>query len=230
MDSFNQSAMDLFKKAKVVRFRSHHDKYLLADDNEEIVCQDRNGTIKNTRWAVEFIENSNFLRFQSIFGKYLTASNMPFMFGVTGKKVLQTRPRRMDSSVEWEPIREGMQVKLRTRYGNYLRANTGVPPWRNSVTHDIPQTSSHQGWILWDTDILEFQKPTTSDFDPDPVTVPIPVAAPVPVPVPFSVPVPIPTSVPVENSKQESSEEDEDEDGQFNAYSLKSPPGEVSKS
>ncbi|CAI0410765.1 unnamed protein product [Linum tenue] len=40
--SFNQfrSAMEFFHKAKVVRLRSHHDKYLLADDNEESVLQD----------------------------------------------------------------------------------------------------------------------------------------------------------------------------------------------
>ncbi|RHN41155.1 hypothetical protein MtrunA17_Chr8g0363011 [Medicago truncatula] len=46
-----------------------------------------------------------------------------------GQKVIQTLPRRLDSSVEWE----GAQVKLKTRYGNFLRGNGGLLPWRNSV-------------------------------------------------------------------------------------------------
>ncbi|GAA0143793.1 hypothetical protein LIER_04394 [Lithospermum erythrorhizon] len=45
------------------------------------------------------------------------------------------------------PIREGVSVKLKTRYGNYLRANGGLPPWKNSFTHDIPHR--HRDWILW---------------------------------------------------------------------------------
>ncbi|KAL5740156.1 hypothetical protein ACOSP7_029039 [Xanthoceras sorbifolium] len=166
-----ESGMDLFQKAKVVRFRSHHDKYLLAEDDEETVCQDRNGSVKNAKWTVEFVDNSTVLRFKSIFGKYLTASNMPFFLGVSGKKVLQTVPRRLDSSLEWEPIKEGMQVKLRTRYGHYLRANTGVPPWRNSITHDIPHRTATQDWILWDVDIIEFQKPAPTPEPQVPQTV-----------------------------------------------------------
>lgn len=147
--------MEFFEKAKSVRLRSHHDKYLLADDDEETVVQDRNGTIKNAKWTVEFVENKKFLRLKSCYGKYLTASNMPLMLGMAGKKVLQTLPRRLDSSVEWEPIREGIQVRLKTPYGQYLRANGGVPPWRNSVTHDIPLRTATQDWILWDVDIVQ---------------------------------------------------------------------------
>ncbi|RHN41171.1 hypothetical protein MtrunA17_Chr8g0363181 [Medicago truncatula] len=47
------------------------------------------------------------------------------------------------------------QVKLKTIDGNVLRANGGLPPWRNSVTHDIPHRSATQDWILWDVDVLE---------------------------------------------------------------------------
>ncbi|XP_065621933.1 uncharacterized protein LOC136064290 [Quercus suber] len=149
--------MELFHKAQVVRFRSHHDKYLLADEDEEAVIQDRNGSVKNARWTVEFIDNANVLRFKSCYGKYLTASNMPFLLGMTGKKVLQTLPKRLDSSLEWEPIREGFQVRLRTRYGQYLRANGGLPPWRNSITHDIPHRTATQDWVLWEVDMVEIR-------------------------------------------------------------------------
>ncbi|XP_054791688.1 uncharacterized protein LOC129297381 [Prosopis cineraria] len=149
--------MEIFQRAYVVRLRSHHDKYLIADDDEETVRQDRNGCYKNAKWNVEIVENSNCLRFKSCYGKYLTASNLPFIFGSGGKKVLQTLPRRLDSSLEWEPIREGVQVRLRTRYGQFLRANGGLPPWRNSVTHDIPYRNTTQDWILWDVDVVEIR-------------------------------------------------------------------------
>lgn len=152
--------MELFKNAKTVRMKSHHDKYLLADDDEEHVLQDRDGSIRNARWTVE-IPNAGggeaVIRLKSMHGRYLTASNEPMLFGMTGRRVTQSLPRRPDSSVEWEPIRDGFQVKLKTRYGHFLRANGGLPPWRNSITHDIPHRTSTQEWILWDIEIVEVQ-------------------------------------------------------------------------
>lgn len=147
--------MDLFTKAKTVRLRSHHDKYLVAEEDQEGVSQDRNGSSRQAKWAVELIDGSNAIRLKSCYGRYLTASNVPFLLGMTGRKALQSIPRRLDSSVEWEPIREGVEVRLRTRYGQYLRANGGPPPWRNSVTHDVPHRTAHQDWVLWDVDVVE---------------------------------------------------------------------------
>ncbi|KAJ4829718.1 hypothetical protein Tsubulata_035095 [Turnera subulata] len=153
-----RSGMEFFRNAKAVRLRSHHDKYLLAEDDEESITQDRNGSSKSARWVVEPVPGSDHaIRLKSCYGKYLTASNQPFLLGMTGRKVLQTLPRRLDSSLEWEPIREGSQVKLKTRYGNFLRANGGLPPWRNSVTHDIPHRTATQDWILWEVDVVEIQ-------------------------------------------------------------------------
>lgn len=167
--------MEFFQKAKVVRLRSYHDKYMLADENQENVFQDRNGCYNNAKWEVEVIENSNFIRLKSCYGKYLTASNMPFILRGTGKNVFQTLPSRLNSSVEWEPIREGVQVRLRTRYGQYLRANGGLPPWRNTITHDVPHRTSTANWILWDVDIVELRprnqlKPRPR---PTPITPPV---------------------------------------------------------
>ncbi|XP_064981326.1 uncharacterized protein LOC135622918 [Musa acuminata AAA Group] len=148
--------MEFFARAKAVRLRSHHDKYLEADEDEEHVTQDRDGTSRGVRWTVERVDSvPHVLRLRSCYGRYLTASNEPFLLGVTGKKVSQTLPARLDSSLEWEPLREGSQVKLKTRYGNYLRGNGGLPPWRNSVTHDVPHRTSTQDWILWDVDVVE---------------------------------------------------------------------------
>ncbi|KAC9391488.1 hypothetical protein E3N88_45920 [Mikania micrantha] len=61
----------------------------------------------------------------------------------------------ISESLEWEPIQEGKGVKLKTRYGHYLRANGGLPPWRNSVTHDIPYRTATQDWIIWQIDIVD---------------------------------------------------------------------------
>ncbi|KAK4347770.1 hypothetical protein RND71_034109 [Anisodus tanguticus] len=146
--------MEFFQKAKSVRLKSHHEKFLHADPDQETVYQDRSGSSKSAKWTVEFPEGfDNVIRLRSCYGKYLTASDEQFLFGVTGQKVVQNLPSKLDSLVEWEPMKEGSLVKLKTRYGNYLRANSGLPPWRNSVTHDIPHR--HQNWILWGVDTVE---------------------------------------------------------------------------
>lgn len=148
--------MDLFRNAQAVRLQSNHNKYLLAEEDEETVTQDRKGSSKNAKWTVEFVPGcDSIVRLKSCYGKYLTASNQPFLLGMTGRKVVQTLPRRLDSSLEWEPIRDGSHVKLKTRYGHFLRANAGLPPWRNSVTHDIPHRTATQDWILWSVEIVE---------------------------------------------------------------------------
>ncbi|KAJ8567040.1 hypothetical protein K7X08_019248 [Anisodus acutangulus] len=153
--SMNQnSGMEFFQKVKSVRLKSHHDKFLLADPDQETVYQDRHGTSKSAKWTIEFPEEvENVIRLKSCYGKYLTATDDQVLLGVTGRKVVQSLPKRLDSSVEWEPMKDGFLVKLKTRYGNYLRANGGLPPWRNSITHDIPHR--HHDWILWEVDIVE---------------------------------------------------------------------------
>jgi len=147
--------MDIFRNAKTVRLRSHHEKYLIADEDEETVIQKKKGLTRCARWTVEIVDARNTIRLKSCHGKYLTASNQPFLLGMSGRKVLQTLPRRLDSSLEWEPIKEGSQVRLQTRYGHFLRANSKLPPWRNSVTHDVPYRTSTQDWVLWGVDVVE---------------------------------------------------------------------------
>ncbi|KAI3759357.1 hypothetical protein L6452_07114 [Arctium lappa] len=162
--------MEYFMRANAVRLRSHHRKYLLADDDGEHVSQDHQGTVKNARWTVEFDdEYDDVIRLKSCYGRYLTASDDHHILGVTGQKVIQSLPPKIDSSVEWEPVLEGCKVRLKTRYSNYLRVNGGVPPWRNSVTHNIPHR--HHDWILWEVEVVEirlgpFPKKSNSS-DPD---------------------------------------------------------------
>lgn len=153
--------MEFFNKARTVRLKSHHDKYLVADDDEVTVRQQRNGSSRKARWTVEFVDdNSHFIRLKSCYGGYLSASDENSNFGITGKKVLllsvsDPKKIRIDSSVQWEPIKEGFKVKLRTNGGKFLRGNGATPPFRNSVTHDFPHRTSTQDWVLWEVDVLD---------------------------------------------------------------------------
>lgn len=146
-------------KAKAVRLRNRHGKYLVADDDQSSIRQSRNGSSQKSTWTVEFVSDKrNKIRLKSCHGLYLTATAEPFLLGMTGKKVIQNLPAtKLDASVEWEPIKEGTYVKLRTNDANFLRANWGTPPWRNSVTHDIPHRSATQDWILWEVEVLDFR-------------------------------------------------------------------------
>ncbi|KAM7506685.1 hypothetical protein LguiA_017138 [Lonicera macranthoides] len=159
--------MEFFNKANVVKLRSHLDKYLLANEDEETVRQSRNGT-REARWTVEFIEGkSHVILLKSCHGSYLTASDEPFLLGMTGKKVVQTFPgKRMDNSVEWEPIKEGELVKLRSKGGRFLRANGATPPWRNSITYDVPFRTATQDWVLWEVEVVDISLTDDSESLP----------------------------------------------------------------
>ncbi|XP_071733941.1 uncharacterized protein [Rutidosis leptorrhynchoides] len=147
--------MELFKKAKTIRLRSTKDKYMLADDDEETVFQDRDGSTEKAEWEV-YLTGEHYIRFKSCYGKYLMASNTPFLQGVKGKKVVQTELKPdLDGSVNWEPERDGFQVRLKTYTGSFLRPNGGVPPWRNTITHDNPHRQKTKEKVLWDIEVVE---------------------------------------------------------------------------
>ena len=160
--SFNEnetvSAMDIFQKAKAIRIRSSHNKFLAAADDEETVFQKKKGSTKNAQWTVEPVRDSDHvIRLKSCYGKYLTALNERFLLGAKGKRVIQLMPIQLDSSVEWEPVREGSKILLRTRNGKYLRANSGPPPLRKSVTHNKRHSATQES-ISWEVDIVEILK------------------------------------------------------------------------
>ncbi|GFY81346.1 hypothetical protein Acr_01g0011550 [Actinidia rufa] len=147
--------MELFQKAITVKL-SHKDKYLVASDDQVSVSLARDGSSRNAVWAVEFaVGQGNTLRFKSCYGKYLTASSLPLRPGSSGRKVLQTISARLDSSTEWEPLRDGFSARFKTPSGNFLRPNGGLPPWRNCVTHDTPHRMGTKEKILWDIDVVE---------------------------------------------------------------------------
>ncbi|KAF3457461.1 hypothetical protein FNV43_RR02119 [Rhamnella rubrinervis] len=151
--------MELFRNAKVVKLISYHVAYLRAGLDEESVIQGRNGTYPTASWTVEIVSNSGskpIIRLKSCYDKYLTASDLPLMLGWTGQKVFQTRPQDLGPSVEWEvDIISGNKVRLKNLSRNsFLRANGGILPWRNTVTHQIQNGESNNDWN-WDVQIVQ---------------------------------------------------------------------------
>lgn len=150
--------MEFFSNTKAVRLKSHLNKYLVADEDQISTRQSRNGAARKARWLVELVDtNRHVVHLKSCYNRYLTASDDPFLLGMTGRKVLQTLPENQtkDLTIEWQPIRDGFQVKLKAFGGTYLRANGGTPPWRNSVTHDSPHAAATHDWVVWDVEAVE---------------------------------------------------------------------------
>ncbi|KAH9605109.1 hypothetical protein KSS87_011872 [Heliosperma pusillum] len=150
--------MEFFKRAKVFRLKcGHHNKYLVVDkDDENMVKQSSRGSSTNAHWSIEPVEGkTGVVRFRSCHTfKYLAITDDAFLTGMTGKRV--TQRLRLDPTVEWEPVKEGPYVKLKSPTGTLLRANTWVPPWTNSVTHDSPTNwTGSEKMVLWIVDIVE---------------------------------------------------------------------------
>ncbi|RDX85396.1 hypothetical protein CR513_33415, partial [Mucuna pruriens] len=150
--------MEYFNKAKGVKLRSHMGKYLVGDEGDDKLRQSRKGSTRKAIWEVELVKGkSHRVRLRSSNGRYLTATDAPFLLGVTGNKVVQANfDGGLEWKFEWEPIRDGSHVKLRSWCGKYLRGNGGTLPWRNSITHDDPSTSVTYNWILWDVEPVQF--------------------------------------------------------------------------
>ncbi|KAK9107802.1 hypothetical protein Syun_023813 [Stephania yunnanensis] len=121
--------MELFNNAKVVRLRSHHEKYLLAEDDQESVSQDRDGSGHNARWSVEFVDGlaaDTVIRLKSCYNKYLTASEDHKLLGMTGKK--------------WSRLSRGGWIHR----------------WNGSLLGRGFRTAT-QDWVLWDVEVVESQ-------------------------------------------------------------------------
>ncbi|KAL3676849.1 hypothetical protein R1sor_026797 [Riccia sorocarpa] len=159
--------MEFFEKAKTVRLKSVHGKYLWANDHSYKVFQCKEPNNVSAQWRVEREPDSKVIRLKSCYNTYLTATDELFLLGMTGKKVVHSKPSRLDAAVEWEPIRENSrQIKLMSYDGKFLRANrtdkTATYPWKNSITHDCPtRRQKHQEYLLWEVETV-WEKTTSS--------------------------------------------------------------------
>lgn len=144
--------MELFSKGNAVKLLSHHNMFLLADEDQKTIRQSRKRCSRLAIWTVEtVIGKPKLIRLRSCHGTYLTASSKPFLLGTTGERVTQTQSfnNPMDCQTHWEPEGYGASVKLKSWCGKWMRANGGAPPWRKSVTHDEPPMSKTKNWLLW---------------------------------------------------------------------------------
>ncbi|CAM6038486.1 unnamed protein product [Sphagnum compactum] len=155
--------MEFFERVASVRLKSCcYGKYLCAKD-ERLVCQESDRNEKATIWSVEKVastgintNNNNSVRIKSVNGMYLTALEVALLLGDKGNKVQQTYSSKADSAVEWEPIQVGKhQLNLKTKRGTYLRANGGIPPYKNSVTH-IGTKDGTLNSFLWEVEVVEY--------------------------------------------------------------------------
>ncbi|PHT55255.1 hypothetical protein CQW23_03741 [Capsicum baccatum] len=147
--------MKFLETAKTIRLKTHNGKYLIASNDEKSIRQSRDGSTPNALWSVELLDGQHYIRLKSCYGKYLTASNVPLLPKVTrSRKVMQTLPEKLCSATEWEAEQDGSiyQVRLKTRYGHFLRPFGGIPPWRNIVTHDIPHRKNA---TLWEIEVMQ---------------------------------------------------------------------------
>lgn len=146
--------MEFFRDAYSVRLLGHTNKYLWADEDRKSVSQKKGRDSYGAVWRVELVPDRSTIRLKSVYDLYLMASDYAFLLGATGKKVLQSFASKADSSLEWEPVSAGTFVKLMTKGEKFLRANGGMPPYRNSVTHDVPVLASNQHVVLWEVEVV----------------------------------------------------------------------------
>ncbi|XP_019185252.1 PREDICTED: uncharacterized protein LOC109180218 [Ipomoea nil] len=140
----------MFENAKVVRLKEHNKgKYLVANNDEKTLKQRSDGSTRNALWTVEAVEGQRYLRLRSCHGKYLTASNMPLIPRGSCQRVVASLPDRLTSATEWEIEGEGI-VRLKTRYGQFLRQNGGIMPWRNTLVHNNRVNRSS----LWEIEVI----------------------------------------------------------------------------
>jgi len=146
--------MEFFRDAYSVRLLAHTGKYLWASDDRKSVAQRKGNNTYGVVWRVELVPEKNAIRLKSVYDLFLYASDYAFLLGATGKKVQQSFASKADSALEWEPVSAGTYVKLRTKGDKFLRANGGVPPYRNSITHDVPVLASNQNVVLWEVEVV----------------------------------------------------------------------------
>lgn len=146
--------MEEFAEAYSVRLLAHTGRYLWADPDLKSVSQKKGKDTKGVIWRVELVPERGAIRLKSVHDLYLHASDYAFLLGATGKKVTQSYASKADSSLEWVPEKYTPYVKLKARSNKYLRANRGVPPYRNSVTHDLPVLQGNQHVVLWTVEVV----------------------------------------------------------------------------
>ncbi|CAM6085835.1 unnamed protein product [Calypogeia fissa] len=158
--------MEFFPDATTVRLKGPHGKYLWAQDDHYRTSQHRESRNAKASWRVERnAEGSKkTVRLKSCYDAYLTADEHHHhdlsILGFSGKKVVQMHPENVHSSTQfdWEPVVEGSVLKLRSCHGTFLRGNSSLPPWCNSVSHDIPRHEKHQSWLHWEVEIVRVPK------------------------------------------------------------------------
>ncbi|XP_060671275.1 uncharacterized protein LOC125423151 [Ziziphus jujuba] len=146
--------MESFRKAKKVRLRNRHGKYMVAKDNESSVVLDRNGLLERAKWTVEFVKGSNSVRLKSCYNKYLTISCDRLAPLSKGRKVEQTSLSFDDPYVQWQPIQDGEHIKLKSQQG-FLRGYTGWYRLLRDKIGDYTSDETQRSDLRWKVETAE---------------------------------------------------------------------------
>ncbi|VFQ73568.1 unnamed protein product [Cuscuta campestris] len=145
--------MEHLEHAKVIRLKEYKTgKFLVANGDGKTLRRSSDGSSGNALWTVEMVAEGaqRYMRLKSCHGKYLTASNMPLVPRGRCQKVVQSLPEKLNSATEWEMEGEGV-IRLKTRYGQFLKQYGGVMPWRHSLVHNDHAKRS----ALWEIQIVD---------------------------------------------------------------------------
>ncbi|XP_024388378.1 uncharacterized protein [Physcomitrium patens] len=164
--------MEFFKDVHSVRLLTQNGKYLWAAEDRNSVALRRGENTYGVDWRVEVVPERNTIRLKSVYDLYLKPSDYASALGFTGRKIRQSFASKADSSLEWEPVRSDSCVKFTAKGDKFLRANGGVPPYRNTVTYDVPMRKSKQHEVLWTVVVVKLKDPLRLQLKNSPLASP----------------------------------------------------------
>ncbi|CAL9075326.1 uncharacterized protein LOC135636387 [Musa acuminata AAA Group] len=157
--------MEFFTGASVVRLVSFYGMYLMANEDEKHVSLSKPDASDNALWNVEIVNrdrNYPRVRLRSYVNCYLApdASKRRCFHGIfKDQNVFQEHRDGRRILAEWHPVREGLFVRLRCSFGDYLRGRVGHLIFPNSVMVDRP-SGEHMGLsYLWEVHIIRLDEP-----------------------------------------------------------------------
>ncbi|XP_065008971.1 uncharacterized protein LOC135639124 [Musa acuminata AAA Group] len=140
--------MEFFEGAMTVRLQSCHGTYLVVDEHWHRVMLRSDRFCDGARWTVVIVTDASGqrrLRLRSFYGRYLAPhpTDDSIFFG---RKVMLDD---LGPGVNWEPLRENSDVRLRCVFNQFLRADSVNLTWREPVTVDYRSILGIRRRFLW---------------------------------------------------------------------------------
>ncbi|CAL9093412.1 unnamed protein product [Musa textilis] len=152
---FLQLAMEFLEGVATVQLQSCHETYLVVDEDSHRVTLRSDRFSDGAWWTVVItnVDGQQRLRLKSFYGRYL-APHPTDASVIYGRKVFLDN---LGLDVNWEPVREGIDVRLKCHFDQFLRADSDSLRWCESGTvpgrsEDSDRAfcgaSNASGWLL----------------------------------------------------------------------------------